>query len=499
MVNPHSTQQSLAKDATEMITALTGGVMPKRESAHKVVNDTVTNNTVVNDPAPPLPQPQAKKHFQLIERTYKSNTESDYTEKIAELGHEFDYEANRHHYWGDPKLSTFYGTPFYAACSESQKLGLNHLYWIGQYHHTAGSEMNTMLFNQVTTGVFAHLSDYHTLCQELELETAQERFHINTFQKIGYKTKLALMGKEALVNPLYKKLHNTQQSGWQGRLAAWQQKLQTRPNQASLMDSSLRFLTRLFFAGQSSYYSEFLREKGEGAIPTTSGGLAGLVAPAAVFKFMTLNWGSSPFMAAQYYSARMIANMSLKAYEHSYFKHYKDLERSDEFIPAPTRVSYFHLLDESFHTTMSQTIAQEVYKDFPKPNAYEQTLANIIIWLTQRGALAGVSGVLPATFRDDQHFMPNYYRFLTSRLFGLNTTEALDWMEQCLCHEHDGFHQNLKHQQALVSEFQKFFGKLDYLWPVNREMRIMASGGSIEQAIQRNRIAFDAFRASVLD
>ena len=352
-----------------------------------------------------------------------------------------------------------------------------------------------MLYNQVTTGVFEKIGGYETLCKELNVETAQERFHINTFQRIGYKTKIALLGKESMGNPLHKRLEKSN-SGVLGRLKK-SKAVEAGSSWESLQESTLRSVTKLMNRGNAEYYSNYLEEKGSDTIPTTAGGLAGVTASPSAFKFLTLNWGSSPFLAAQYYSARMVANMSLKAYEHRYFKRFKDLEKTEEFIADPTAVSYYHLLDEAFHTTMSQTIAQEVYKDFAKPTAYEKLLSNVIIYRLQLGLMGGLSGVLPVVFRDDASFMTSYYRLLTSRLFGMSSQEALEWMEKCLCHEHEGFHVNLKFHQSLLSDMRRFFAPLDYLWPVNREMRLMAAGGSIERAIKRNVVSFGQFSKSV--
>ncbi|WP_051470326.1 hypothetical protein [Fischerella sp. PCC 9605] len=430
-----------------------------------------------------------KKHFQLINKTYQTNTESDYTEKIEALGKNFDYSHNSNHFWGDPELSTFYGTPLYEQASHAQKLALNHLFWVGQYQHTASAEANTMLYNQITSGVFAHIGGYETLCQELDFETSQERYHINTFQKIGYKTKIALLGKESFGNPLHKKLNNQTNNNLR-------YKLQELPKWESIQNSTFRFLTKLMHQGKEKYYSQYLQEKGS-SIPTATGGLAGVTASPTAFKFLSLNWGSSPFLAAQYYSARMVANMSLKTYEYRYYKQFKDLDRKGEFIPTPIAVSHYHLLDESFHTTMSQVIAQEVYRDFPKPTAYEKLLSNVIIFLLQRGLLSGLSAALPATFRDDVDFIPSYYRLLTSPLFNMSKQDTLHWLEKCLCQEHEGFHVNLKYHEILFSDLSRFFGRLEYLWPVNREMRLMAEGGSIEKAIKRNQIAFKQFAHSV--
>ncbi|VEP16694.1 conserved hypothetical protein [Hyella patelloides LEGE 07179] len=435
------------------------------------------NAQVLIQSSSPSELPQKKtKHFQLIEKTYQSNIDSDYTEKIAELGKNFDYHNNSDRYWGNPELSTFYGTPLYEEASESQKLALNHLYWVGQYNHTANSEANTMLYNQITEGVFAHFGDYQTLCQELEFETSQERYHIRTFQKIGYKTKVALLGKSSLGNPLSQK---SPQFG-QFQFNALNSSLE------AARETSFRWITRLMLGGNTKSYSRYLQEREGNSIPTTSGGLAELTSSPTAFKFFTLNWGSSPFLASQYYAVRMIANMSLKTYEHQYFKHFKKLEKELEFIPAPTAVSYYHLLDESFHTTMSQIIAQELYRDFPQPTAYEKLVANLTIYLAQKGVLGGLSGGLPAVFREDDSFFLSFYRLLQSPLFEMSSTEALQWMEKCLCQEHEGFHVNLKYHQRLLGEFRRFFERLDYLWAVNREMQIMASGGSIKRALKNN-------------
>lgn len=402
-----------------------------------------------------------KKHFQLIEKTYRSNTESDYTEKIEHFGKNFDYSSNSNYYWGDPKFSTLYGTPLYEAASPSQKLALNHLYWVGQYNHTANAEANTMLYNQITTGVFATVKGYENLCQELDFETFQERFHINTFQKIGYKTKIALLGKEALGNPIHKRSQKSIEPSWYEKLVpkSLQAKFATKWTSSTLptmTDSVLRSFNKLAYGGGAKHYSRYLADRENAPIPTTTGGLAGYTASPAAFKFLSLNWGSSPFMACQYYSMRMVANMSLKAYEYQYHRRYRDLVKEGEFIPTPTAVSFYHLLDESFHTTMSQTIAQEVYKDFPKPTVYEKLLANAIVLRGQQAILGGLSGWLPATFRNDSSYMTPLYRLLQSPLFGMSSSEALHWMEKCLCQEHEGFHANLKHHQNLLSDFRRF-------------------------------------------
>ena len=459
--------------------------------------------------------PKTKKHIRLIEKTYESNINSDYTERMETLGKNFNYQTNSQYYWGEPEFSTLYGTPLYQSASDTQKLALNHLYWVGQYNHTANAEANTILYNRVTTGVFAKIEGCERLAEELQFETDQEYYHIKTFQRVGYKTKMALQGKEGLGTSFLKQRKSKEQS-WldkfskkrcdsaspKGTLGSASRNRSpfSKASSSSLpwQDSVMRSATKLMYLNQREHYSQYLAEREHEPIPTTTGGIAGYTASPSAFKFLTLNWGSSPFMACNYYTMRMVANMSLKTYEHQYFKRYRDLEKRGEYIPVPTAISYYHMLDESFHTTMSQTIAQEVYKDFAKPTPYEKFIANTVVLRGQRGVLGGLSGWLPATFRDDASFMPSLYRLLQSPLFGMSSVEALSWMQKCLCEEHEGFHTNLKHHRSLLTDFRRFFSRLDYLWPVNREMRVMEAGGSIARAIEANTKALNEFSRSLI-
>lgn len=436
-------------------------------------------------------QTRLPRHFKVIETTYKNNVESDYTERIEELTRQFDYARDGSALWGDPQLSIFYGTPLYEQASESQRRALNHLYWVAQYTHTANAEANTILYNRVTSGVFAHFSEYRALCEELDFESEQEFTHIRAFQKIGLKTKAALMGKEALRSPSTgrgKKFVPKGKQPWQSKLAS---------SATSFSELAFRASNRAAHWEKRWCYSQYLQQNAKDSIPVSTGGLAGVTASPAAFKYLTLSWGSSPFLAAQYYSARMIANMSLKAYEHSYFKRFRTLQKAGEFVPNPTAISHYHMLDESYHTTLSQLISQELYRDFAKPSAYEKILSDSIVRRLQRGLLGGLSGGMMVVFRDDEPFLDFYYRLLQSKVFGMSAKDALYWMERILCQEHEGYHANAKHHRSLLVAFQRFFGKLDYLSPINREMQLMSRGADIEAALASNRNSLRSFRQKV--
>jgi hypothetical protein len=431
----------------------------------------------------------------VTEINYRRNTESDYTEKIEALDSAFDYEQNRDYWWSEPELSILYGTPLYEECSLAQRQALNHLYWATQYNQTAATEANAVLYNQVTTGVFDAVGGYSTLCEELDLETEQERHHIHAFHNIGYKTKRALLGKSGFSDSIRGKSSSKSLRG--GSLPGQAQNdLVPKFLVPKLKDSAFRFVThQVFLREQTQFYSPYLQdiEQKGGAIPAQTTGLLGQIAPRSLLQFFTLNCGSSPFIACVFYVTRFMANMLLKNYEYRYVQYHRELEKQGQFIPVPTAVSMNHLMDEAFHTTTSQLIAQDLYKEFPKATAYEKWMANLIIYRAQVVSLQGLSGGLPAIFRSDASLMLSYYRLLQSPIFGFSSQEALMWLEKSLCHENEGFHSNIKHHQRLLADLRRHFEPIDYLWKANREVRIMAAGGSVDRAIKDNVKSFKIF------
>jgi hypothetical protein len=140
-----------------------------------------------------------------------------------------------------------------------------------------------------------------------------------------------------------------------------------------------------------------------------------------------------------------------------------------------------------------------MYRDFAKPTAYERFVANSAILMMQRGTLGGLSGVLPHRyFADDFPIMELVYRLLQSPLFGMSASEALHWVEQCFCQDHEGFHVAARNRERLLRDLRHFFADVDYLWSTNREMKVMASRGSISDALQKNRQTFASFAQAVV-
>lgn len=434
-----------------------------------------------------LPQSQGKEPLKLIKNNYRNNLNSDYTEKIEELDKTFKYSSNSNYYWSEPELSLLYGTPLYEAASPSQKIALNHLYWVSQYNFTALGETETIHYNQITAGCFSAMGgEYETIARQLEHESVQERSHIHAFYKVNYQTMRALLGKQAFIKPLKNK---SEQPSWvTSQLPTYQY-------------NALRFMSKMMLKDKEQYYSQYLRKfEQEDKLSKLSNGFfhgRGFI-PQSLLRFFALNWGSSPFLSSQYYTLRYMGNLMLKNIEYSIYAYFKKLQKQGEFVPVPTALSHYHLLDEAFHTTTSLFLARDIYKLLAKPTAYEKIVVNLAVYLIQSHNFNGLSGVVnKRCFKDDRSLMADIYKLLQSPLFDMSTQEALDWMEKCFCHEHEGYHLSAKSYQRLLSELRRFGDNLDYLWPVNREMRVMASGGSIDKAIKNNIKTFKEFSSSV--
>lgn len=422
-------------------------------------------------------------HLKVIETTYRSNTESDYTENIESLDKSFKYGDHAHCYWSQPEHSLLYGTPIYEAASPSQKIALNHLHWFTKYNYTADTETETITFNQITASVFKAIGGYETVCQELDLETEQEYSHVHAFRKMGLMTAMALIGRKPLQN-----LHKTH--SYKSTLGhnSW----------PTTQYYALRFLTKNMLKSKQAYYSSYLSQleaREKFVVTTPTKGILGRGISDSWQGFFTFNWGAgSPFLACQYYAARMMGNILLKSMEYPLVKYYRKLKKQGEFIPAPTAVSYYHHLDEAYHTTMSRVLSKDMYRDFSPPTAYEKFVANISLYMVQQASFSGLSSVFPHRYlKDDRFLMTFIYELLQSPLFEMSRQDALHWIEKCFCHEHEGFQVAIRNHQHLLTAFRNFFDDFGYLWPVNREMKLMAAGGNIERSLQNNIKTFQQF------
>jgi hypothetical protein len=442
----------------------------------------MTTSTATSSKSP------VNKVIPLLEKNFGNNLDSDYTEKIQELDRNFKYTSNSNAYWSEPEHSLLYGTPLYEQASLSQKLALNHLNWVWSYKLVADSEIEALHYNTITADcLMAANSDYKILVELLAHETAQERHHIHAFSQINYQTTKSLLGKKAFINSV------SSQASLQNK----------KRYQSSNYLSSAANLIATMVVGKEQSNSENNRngtEANKSVSFPTNGFAHGMSGKSSQSRrqFFSDNWGSSPFLAANFYAVRYMANLFLKNHEFGIHNYHRKLQKNNEFIASPTAISHYHFLDEAFHTTTSLFMARDFYKTLPKPSLYEKLIANLAILQAQHENLNSISGIIPNRFLSDNEMIIFVMKILESPIFDMSTQEALQWIEKCLCHEHEGFHLNLKAHNHLLSDLRKFAERLDYLCPVNREMRVMASGASIKKAIKKNITTFKQFSESII-
>ncbi len=423
-----------------------------------------------------------KNVLKTLSKNHQNNLKSDYTEKIQNLNKDFSYEKNKDCYWSEPRFSLFYGTPLYEQASPTQKLALNHLFWTLFYKTTADSEIEVTHYNLLTAGTLLAMNpDYKMIAEQLEHETEQERIHIHGFYNISYKTQKFLFGK-----PKKSDLGNNPKNN----------------SNLKYLSIPLNYIAKKLLPNQGKYKSPYFQElaqKNIHFVTKTQGFFNGYQGNSSRFllQFIVENWGSSPFLACNFYGVRYFANLILKNYEHKVVKYYKKQKKQGESLPIPTAISYYHFLDEAFHTTTSLFISRDLYRQLPPPSAYEKLIANLGFYFTQWENFASLSAILPNRFTGDRTLLPYAYQLLQNPVFEFSPQEALHWLEKCLCQEHEGFHNNLNLHQHLLNDCRHFTSKLDYLWSVNREMRLTVAGGSIAKATAQNKKAFQQFAKSI--
>lgn len=435
------------------------------------------------------PKSRVNKSLPVLKKNYNNNLQSDYTEKIEELDKNFNYQSNSDCYWSEPQQSILYGTPLYQQASLSQKIALNHLHWLGSYKIVADSEMEVIFYNTITADCLRNANkDYEFIANLLAHESEQERHHIHCFYKVNYHTLRSLIGAK---NWLKADLDN---------FSFASNNFQVLPY---LLSSSANAIGNIFLKKQKENYSQNLASTAyvdrSISLPTTSGFFNGYSGNRhqSMRELLPVGWASYPFLASNFYAVRYMANLSLKNGEFEIHKYYQKLRRNNQFIPAPTEISHYHFLDEAFHTTTSLFMGRDFYKYLPEPSAYEKIIANLSVLQIQYENLNSLSGIISNRFESDKNIIKFVMKILQSPVFDMSQKEAIYWLEKCLCYEHEGFHVNLKIHNHLLSSLREFLENLDYLWPINREVRLMASGGSIENALKNNIKGFKNFSRTI--
>ena len=315
---------------------------------------------------------------------------------------------------------------------------LNQLYWVAYYSQIISAEIATIFFNQTSAAALYAHDGFRTICDMLDLESSQERAHIAAFRAVAEQTEQALLGKRLFSYPMRGPFTETMICADTNRLKRWWKQLQLHA--------------------------------------------FGLIS------------ASNSFLACQYFTVRGLRTLNGKLVQHQLSRYYQTAD-SQENAPIPSKISFYHFMDESFHFNSSTLLSHEVIGCLPKPTRFETLVANLGIRGCQqdhRQFSVAVNGI----FWHDPALYSRVYELLRSHLFAMDDTEARTMMQACFTQESDGLHRSyLTHQEATAS-YRVYLEPLDYVWSDNRAMAIMEKT-SIEGYLCTQRRALARFFQSL--
>jgi hypothetical protein len=384
----------------------------------------VTDPTLVDD----------KKTYKRLQLNLERNREQDHTRLLDEAAANFDYSKCRNEYWNPEEFSLCYGTPIWDEASPTQRVILNQLYWVAYYSQIISAEIATIFFNQTSAAGLYAVEDFRIVCDTLDLESMQERAHINAFRKVSDAVEHELFGKRVFSYAMRGPYDETMVHGDSDTLrAAWKQ-LQLRT-------------------------------------------------------FNLLSSGNA-FIACQYFTIRGLRTLNGKIVQHQLSQYYS--KHSDkENAPIPAAISYYHFQDESYHFNSSMLISKDVVKSLRPPTSFESMVVNQAIKGCQRdhyhfsAAINGIFWYDPALYRP-------IYRVLRSRHFGLDHGGAVDLLERSFCRETQGLEASYQTHRTACDSYKKYLDGMEYVSKDNLEMALM-SRSSIAGHLADNRKTLKRF------
>lgn len=370
-----------------------------------------------------------------LELNLRRNLEQDHTRLIDAAARDFRYEDCRNEYWNPESYSLLWGTPVWEQASAAQRVVLNQLYWVAYYAQIVSAEIATIFLNQVAAAGMYSTEDFRLVCDNLDLETKQERAHINAFKKVGEEVEHTLFGERLFTYPMRSLYEHTMVFADTNAARAFWRRLQIQA-------------------------------------------------------FMLLS-SSNAFLGSQYLLVRGLRTLNGKLVQHQLSNYYKQ-HPNKERAPLPSAISYWHFMDESYHFNTSRLVGLEVPRSLEPPTAFER-------WVVNRGVAGcqhdhyHFSIVVNGIFWYDPATFPAIYKLLRSPVFGMDRTEALEMMRATFTRDSDGLAGAQKTHGVAADSYRAFVEPVAWLDRGNRDMSFMRTN-SVERYLSRNRRALAAFQ-----
>jgi hypothetical protein len=374
---------------------------------------------------------QDQNTFKKLQLNHSRNKQQDHTQQLDDAALKFNYQDCKHEYWNPEEFSLFYATPVWEQATTSQKLILNQLYWVAYYSQIIAAEIATIYFNQTSAAGLYAQEDFRLVCDNLDLESTQERAHINAFKVVSNQVEQELFGQR-------------------------------------IFSYSMRspFAETMIFA-DTGYFRRKWKE--------------------LQLKAFGLLSADNTFLACQYFTVRGVRTLNGKLVQHklsNYFQKHPDKNNA----PIPAKISYYHFMDESFHFNSSTIISHDVINFLKPPTEFEKLVANLGIRGCQKDHY-NFSAIINGIFWYEPALYPAVYQILRSQIFGMSDTEAKEMMQSCFTEETEALHRSFNTHREAVDSYKVYLEPLDYIWDSNKEMSLM-SANSIPKYLVKQKQEF---------
>ena len=369
-----------------------------------------------------------------MELALKRSKELDQTTNMDQSSKAFDYELCKDEMWNPEQFSLLYKTWIWENASPAQRVKLNQLYWVAYYSQIISAEIATIFFNQTSAASLYGVEDFRIVCDTLDLESTQERAHINAFKTVSEKFEEENFGERIFTYPM------------------------RTPFEKTMLYSDLNSLNQWLRKWQ--------------------------------LNFFTMISSNSPFIGCQYFTVRGLRTLNGKIVQHQLSRYYSE-HPDKENSPIPSKISYYHFIDESFHFNTSTVISHDVINSLPKPSRLETMIGNMALRGCQMDhynfstAINGIFWYDPALFK-------NIYKILRSPIFNMKHDEAHHAIGKSFCEESEGMLMSYKTHRESVDSYKAYLQDFNYINKENKNLSLMASN-SLQKHLNTNKNGFQKF------
>lgn len=374
------------------------------------------------------------KTYKKIEMALKKSKELDQTANMDLAAKMFIFQDCAHVSWNPEAFSLMYGTHLWDQSTPEQRIKLNQLYWIAYYAQIVSAEIATIYFNQASAAALYGLQDFRVVCDTLDMESAQERAHINAFQTINEQFEMATFGERIFSYPM------------------------RGPFVKTMLYSDL------------NPFEEYWRQW--------------------QLKFYSMISSGNAFIGSQYFMVRGLRTLNGKIVQHQLSKFYTNHPDKEE-SPIPSKISYYHFIDESFHFNTSTVVAHDVMRSLPAPTAFESRIANMTLLGCQRDHF-NFSTAINGIFWYDPALFQKIYKVLRSSLYAMDHKTALDVLEKSFCHESEGAQLSYETHRVARESYKEYLSDVSYASKQNKEMQLMGKN-SLERHLKVNQQEYQKF------